>query len=67
MAIAIPLLDSLANKLEDRYAVEGCHARNLLYLVPALLLSSDVDIKTEGLLFWQIDLPFPNSLTNEVR
>ena len=66
-SIAIPLLDSLVNKLEDRYAVEGHQAHNLLRLVPAFLLSSDVVIKIEGLLFWQRDLPFPNSLTSEVR
>lgn len=65
-AIAIPLLDSLINQLEDRYNVEGRHAHSLLCLVPTILLSSG-DIETEGLHFWQRDLPFPNSLVSEAR
>ena len=35
---AIPLLDSLCSHIEERFSGEGCHARGLLCLVPAIIL-----------------------------
>ena len=66
-AIAIPLLDSLVTQLKDRYSLEERHAQQLLMLIPSVLCGSTKEIQLQSLLFWERDLPFPNSLLGEVR
>ena len=65
--IAIPLLDSLVTELRERYSVEDCHAQHLLTLIPSVMSCSTREIQLQCLLFWERDLPFPNSLPGEVR
>lgn len=67
--VAIPLLDSLLNQMVERLTGDGRHASALLCLVPSILLYSGVELSDnlDGLLHWEIDLPFPKSLGNELR
>ena len=65
--IAIPLLDSLLTQLKDRHSEEERHAQQLLTLIPSVLVSTAKEVQLKDLLFWERDLPFPNSLTGEVR
>ena len=67
--MAIPLLDSLIIQMQDRFSDEDRHARHLLYLVPSIIVNKTLKLSeaTEGMLFWENDLPFPKSLGNELR
>ena len=68
-SVAIPLLDSLIIQMQDRFSDEDRHARHLLYLVPSIIGNDTLELSeaTEGMLFWENDLPFPKSLGNELR
>jgi len=68
-SVAIPLLDSLISQMQDRFSDEDCHARHLLYLVPSIIVKNTLELSeaTEGMLFWENDLPFSKSLGNELR
>ena len=68
-SVAIPLLDSLIIQMQDRFTDVDRHARHLLYLVPSIIVNNTLELSeaTEGMLFWEIDLPFPKSLGNELR
>ena len=69
-SVAIPLLDSLIIQMQDRFSDEDTsHARHLLYLVPSIIVNDTLELSeaTEGMLFWENDLPFPKSLGNELR
>ena len=67
--MAIPHLDSLIIQMQDRFSDEDRHARHLLYLVPSIIVNKTLKLSeaTEGMLFWENDLPFPKSLGNELR
>ena len=67
--MAIPLLDSLIIQMQDRFSDEDRHARHLLYLVPSIIVNNTLELSkaTEGMMFWESDLPFPKSLGNELR
>ena len=66
--VAIPLLDSLIIKMQDRLSDEDRHARHLLCLVPSIIVNKalQLDDEVEGMLFWEKDNPFPKSLGIEV-
>jgi len=68
-SVAIPLLDSLISQMQDRFSDEDRHARHLLYLVPSIIVKNTLELSeaTEGMLFWENDLPFAKSLGNELR
>jgi len=68
-SVAIPLLDSLVSQMQERFSDEDRHARHLLYLVPSIVVKNTLELSeaTEGMLFWENDLPFPKSLGNELR
>ena len=68
-SVAIPLLDSLIIQMRDRFSNEDRHAHHLLYLVPSIIVNDTLELSeaTEGMLFWENDLPFPKSLGNELR
>ena len=68
-SVAIPLLDSLIIQMQDRFSDEDRHARHSLYLVPSIIVNNTLELSeaTEGMLFWENDLPFPKSLGNELR
>ena len=68
-SMAFPLLDSLIIPMQDRFSDEDRHARHLLYLVPSIIFNNTLELSeaTEGMLFWENDLPFPKSLGNELR
>ena len=55
--------------MQDRFSDEDRHARHLLYLVPSIIVNKTLKLSeaTEGMLFWENDLPFPKSLGNELR
>ena len=55
--------------MQDRFSDEDRHARHLLYLVPSIIGNDTLELSeaTEGMLFWENDLPFPKSLGNELR
>ena len=59
-SVAIPLLDSLIIQMQDRFSDEDLHARHLLYLVPSIIINNTLELSeaTEGMLFWEKDLPF---------
>ena len=67
--MAIPLLDSLIIQMQDRFPDEDHHARQLPYLVPSIIVNDTLELSeaTEGMFFWENDLPFPKSLGNELR
>ena len=67
-SVAIRLLDSLIIQMQDRFSDEDRHARHLLYLVPSIIINNTLELSeaTEGILFWDNDLPFPKSLGNEL-
>ena len=69
--MAIPLLDSQIIPMRDRFSDEDRHAHHLLYLVPSLIVNNTLELAlseaTDGVLFWENDLPFPKSLGNELR
>ena len=67
--MAIPLLDSLIIQMRDRFTNEDRHARHLLHLVPSIIVNNTLELSkaTEGMMFWENDLPFPKSLGNELR
>ena len=54
--------------MQDRFSDEDRHARHLLYLVPSIIINNTLELSeaTEGILFWDNDLPFPKSLGNEL-
>ena len=65
-----PFLDSLIIQMWDRfYTNEDRHARHLLHLVPSIIVNNTLELSkaTEGMMFWENDLPFPKSLGNELR
>ena len=68
-SVAIPLLDSLTIQMQHRFSDEDRHARHLLYLVPSIIVNNTLELSeaTEGMLFWENDLPFPKSHGNELR
>ena len=68
-SVAIPLLDSLIIQMRDRFINEDRHARHLLHLVPSIIVNNTLELSkaTEGMMFWENDLPFPKSLGNELR
>ena len=68
-SVAIRLLDSLIIIMQDRFSDEDRHARHFLYLVPSIIINNTLELSeaTEGMLFWENDLPFPKSLGNELR
>ena len=68
-SVAIPLLDSLIIQMRDRFTNEDRHARHLLHLVPSIIVNDTLELSkaTEGMMFWENDLPFPKSLGNELR
>ena len=70
-SVAIPLLDFLIIQMQGRFSDEDSHARHLLYLVPSTIVTCNSALElseaTEGMLFWENDLPFPKSLENELR
>ena len=55
--------------MQDRFSDEDRHARHLLYLVPSIIVNNTLELSkaTEGMMFWESDLPFPKSLGNELR
>ena len=55
--------------MQDRFSDEDRHSRHLLYLVPSIIVKNTLELSeaTEGMLFWENDLPFPKSLGNELR
>ena len=67
--MAIPLLDSLIIQLQDRFSDEDCHACDLLFLAPSIIANNTLELSeaTQGMLFWENDLPFTKSLGNELR
>ena len=67
--MAIPLLDTLIIQTQDRLSDKYCHARHLHYLVPSIIINNTLKVSeaTEGMLFWENDLPFPKSLGNKLR
>ena len=67
-SVAIPLLDSLIIQMQDRFSDEDRHARHLLYLVPSIIVNNTPELseEPEGMFFWENDLPFPESLRNEL-
>ena len=62
--IAIPLLDILITQMQDRFSDKDRHDRHLLCLVPSIILNKalQLDDEVEGMLFWEKDVPFFNSL-----
>ena len=68
-SVAIPPLDSLIIQMQDRFSDEDRHACHLFYLVPSFIFNNTLELSeaTEGMLFWEKDLPFPKSLGNELR
>ena len=68
-SVAISLLDSLSIQMQDRFSDEDHHARHLFYLVPSIIVNNTRELSeaTDGMLFWENDLPFPKSLGNELR
>ena len=68
-SVAIPLLDSLIIQMRDRFTNEDRHARHLLHLGPSIIVNNTLELSkaTEGMMFWENDLPFPKSLGNELR
>ena len=68
-SVAIPFLDSLIVQMQDRFSDEDRHACHLFYLVPSIIFNNTLELSeaTEGMLFWENDLPFPKSLGNELR
>ena len=68
-SVAIRLLDSLIIIMQDRFSDEDRHARHFLYLVPSIIINNTLELSeaTEGMLFWENDLPFPKSLGKELR
>ena len=69
-AVAIPLIDSLLQQLQDRFSSQHSHVKNL-FLVPSILTSYEepfnLQSTLEGLKYWNADLPLPSSLENELR
>ena len=67
-SVAIPLLDSLIIQMRDRFTDEDRHARHLLYLVSSIIINNTPELseEPEGMFFWENDLPFPESLRNEL-
>ena len=69
-AVAIPLLDSLLTQLNDRFTGENSHQAALLCLIPSLIIASSseqLSEKLDSLMYWKADLPYPMSLSSEVR
>ena len=68
-SVAFPLLDSLIIQMQDRFSDEDRHARHLLYLIPSIIVNNTLELSeaTEGMLFWENDIPFPKSLGNKLR
>ena len=68
-SVAIPLLDSLIIQVQDLFSDEDRYACHLLYLVPSIIFNNTLELSeaTEGMLFWENDLPFPKSLGNELQ
>jgi hypothetical protein len=70
-AVAIPLLDSFINQLEERFGSEESNGHVLLCLIPSVLLSRysgrELSEHLEELLFWEQDLPCSKSLESELR
>ena len=69
-SVAILLLDSLIIQTQHRSSSdEDHHAHHLIYLVPSIIVNNTLELSeaTEGMLFWENDLPFPKSLANELR
>ena len=68
-SVAIALLDYLIIQMQDRFSDEDRRARHLLYPVPSTVVNNTLELSeaTEGMLFWENDLPFPKSLGNELR
>ena len=62
-------IDSLIIQMQDQFSDEDRHTRHLLYLVPSIIVNNTLELSeaTEGMLFWENDLPFPKSLGNELR
>ena len=54
--------------MQDRFSDEDRHARNLLCLLPSIIVNKalQLDDEVEGVLFWEKDITFPKSLGNEV-
>ena len=53
--------------MQDRFFDEDRHARNLLCLVPSIIVNKALELgEVEGMLFWEKDNPFPKSPGNEV-
>ena len=68
-SVAIPLLDSRIIQMQDRVSDEDRHARHCLYLEPSIIVNNTLELPevTEGMLFWENNLPLPKSLGNELR
>ena len=64
--VAIHLLDSLINQVQDRFSDEDHRARHLLCVVPSIIVNKalQLDAEVEGMLFWEKDIPFLKSLGN---
>ena len=62
--VAVPLLDSLIIKMQDRLSDEDRHARHLLCLAPSIIVNKalQLDDEVEGVLFWEKDIPFVSPL-----
>ena len=69
-AVAIPLLDSFINQLEERFGGEKNNGHVLLCLISSVFLtesfSKELPEQLE-LLFWELDLPCSKSLGSELR
>ena len=63
-SVAIPLIDSLIIQMQG-----GPPRPSLAFLVPSIIVNNTLELSeaTEGMLFWENDLPFLKSLGNELR
>lgn len=70
-AVAIPLLDSFINQLEERFGGEKNNGHVLLCLIPSVFLnksfSKEFPEQVKELHFWELDLPCSKSLESELR
>ena len=55
--------------MQDRFSDEDHQVRYLLCLVPSIIVNKalQLDDELEGMLFFEKDIPFVNSIGNEVR
>jgi len=68
-SLVIPFLDELSAQLKSRFtADDDAHVASLFKLLPAIIKEvNDFKDLEQNLLFWEVDLPSPHGLLNELK